>query len=113
MPVTLEDRFPEIIAELRPKVGAAVAEGARVVQENAAIRVPDAPPLAQGLIASIHIERKGVAEYAVVAGERDAFYGAFVEFGTSHNAPHPFLVPALEESAESIEALVTAALRGL
>ena len=116
MPATLKSRFPEIAAELRPKVGAAVKVGAEVVAEKAAQKVPDAPPLAEGLIASINVRREDVAEYSVNA---DEFYAPFVEFGhergkgSSSAPPHPFMVPAAEESRATVEALVTAALRGL
>lgn len=118
MTVTLKSRFPEIIAELRPKVGAAVKEAAEVVAEAAARRVPDPSPLGQGLIASIHVEREDVAEYSVIAGDGEAFYGSFVEFGHAARgggqvAPEPFLVPAAEESRDTAAFLVTAALRGL
>lgn len=118
MAVTLKSRFPEIVAELRPKVGAAVKQAAEVVAEGAAQRVPDRTPLGQGLIASIHVEREDVAEYAVVAGDNEVFYGHFVEFGHAAKgggqvAPRPFLVPAAEASADTAAALITAALRGL
>lgn len=113
MPATLKSRFPEIIAELRPRVGKSVAEGAALVSERASQRVPDRTPLGEGLIAAIHVEREEVGEYSVVAGDEEAFYGHIVEFGGKYSAPHPFLVPALEESTDDVLALVTAALRGL
>lgn len=113
MPATLKSRFPEIEASLRPRVGAAVKAGAEVVAGRASARVPDAPPLAEGLVAAISVEREDVAEYAIVAGNSEVFYGHMVEHGTSHSAPQPFLVPSLEESEQEIVALVTAALRGL
>ncbi len=113
MASTLKSRFPEIMADLRPKVGAAVKQGADAVAASAAQKVPDPSPVAQGLIAAIHVEREDVAEYSVVAGDNEIFYGHFVEHGTSHSAPHPFLVPALEEQTLAVEALITAALRGL
>lgn len=42
-----------------------------------------------------------------------AWYSHFLEFGTTHAAPRPFLRPAFEANKEDIEALVSAALRGL
>lgn len=113
MPATLKSRFPEIIAEMRPRVGAAVKQAAEVIAEDAATKVPDPSPVAQGLIAAIRVERQAAAEYAVVAGDSETFYGHMVEFGTSHSAARPFLIPALEENEQNAEALVTAALRGL
>jgi hypothetical protein len=113
MPTTLKSRFPTISAELRPKVGLAVAEGAEIVMENAWVRVPvDEGDLRE----AIHVERLDAAEYSVVAGNEDVFYGHIVEFGGSganDPGPRPFLVPALEASTFEIIALVTGALRGL
>lgn len=113
MPATLESRFPQIIAELRPKVSAAVKTSAESIAENAKTKVADPAPVGEGLRAAIHVEREDVAEYSVVAGDEKVFYGSMVEFGTSHSAPHPFLVPAAEEGLPEAVALVTAALRGL
>lgn len=95
MGATLKTRLPEIAAELRPKVSAAVKHSAQVVAEDAEARVPVGPPTVH-LKDRIHVERKGPAEYAVIAGDEEAFYGHMVEFGTSHSAPRPFLLPALE-----------------
>lgn len=114
---TLESRFPEVIAELRPKVGASIKASAELVEERAKAKVPVGPDPVH-LFDAIHVERESVGEYSVVAGgpvpgDEDVYYGHMVEFGTSHSAPEPFLVPALEESRPEIEALVTGALRGL
>ena len=113
MAASLQSRLPAIIASLRPRVGAAVKSGAELVSERASAKAPDRTPYGEGLVASIHTERQGPAEYAVVAGDEDVFWGAFQEFGTVKQAPQPFLIPALEESKGDIEALVTGALRGL
>lgn len=118
MPATYKSRFPEIRAALYPKVGAAVKAGAEVIAEDAARRVPDPSPVAEGLIASIRVEREGVAEYAVNAGDDDAYYARWVEFGHAARGggevpAHPFMVPAKEASEDNVVALVTAALRGL
>lgn len=112
MPATLKSRFPQITAELRPKVGMAVRAAAEVVEEEAKARVPIGPPDVH-LFDAIHVEREDVAEYAVVAGDEDVYYGHMVEHGTSHSAPRPFLIPAMEDSKDAAAALVTAALRGL
>jgi HK97 gp10 family phage protein len=110
MPASLKSRFPEILVELRPRVSAAVKEAAEVVQEAAQERVP----VDDGdLYEAIHVERVGVGEYSVVAGNDDVFYGHIVEHGSTHSPAHPFMVPAAEASRFPAEALVTAALRGL
>lgn len=108
--VTLKSRLPEVAAELRPRVSAAVRAGAELVSERAAQRAPDRTPYGEGLVASIEVERRSPAEYAV---QSTAFYARFVEEGTVRHSAQPFLMPALEESVADIEALVTGALRGL
>ena len=119
MAASLKSRLPEIAASLRPRVGAGVKAGAELIAGRAAAKAPDRTPFGAGLVASIHTERKGAAEYAVIAGDEDVFYGHFVEFGTEagkrgYPTPaQPFLIPAAEESVEEIEALVTGVLRGL
>lgn len=110
MPTTLKSRLPEIAAELRPRVGNAVRLGAERIKESARDRVPvHTGKLRDG----IEIDRRGPTEYAVVAGDRDVFYGHLVEFGTSHSAAHPFLVPAAEQNRQVVERLVIEALRRL
>ncbi len=113
MPIVFKNRFPEIMAELPARVDAAIASGAKVVEERARVRVPDAPPYGEGLVSAIHTERQGMGDYRIVGGDGDAWYGHFLEFGTSHSAPHPFLVPALEESRDEIVALARGALKHL
>lgn len=109
---TLRSRLPEIAAELRPKVSQAVSKGADLVVEGARERVPVGPEKPH-LRDAIHKERIGPAEYAVVAGDKEVFWGHLVEHGTVHSAPHPFLVPAAEALSGAIEALVAESLRGL
>lgn len=117
MPATLRSRFPQIITRLAPQTQAAVRRGAEAVAERARERVPDAPPKGRGLVEAIHVEYTAASEgsggYSVVAGDEEAFYGHMVEFGTSHSAAQPFLIPALEESKAEIESLVSASLRRL
>lgn len=118
MPATLKSRFPEIIAELRPKVGAAVKQAAEVIAEDAAQKVSDPSPVGQGLIATIRVEREEAAEYSVLAGDTTAFYAKWVEYGHAARgggqvAPRPFMVPAAEENRENAAYLVTGALRSL
>lgn len=110
MAATLKSRFPEIAAELRPRVSAAVKAAAEGIEEGAKSRVPvDTGALRD----AIHTERRAVAEYAVVAADDEVWYGMLVEHGTTHNPPHPFLVPAAEVGRDAAEGLVRAALRGL
>lgn len=109
---SLKSRLPMIAAELRPKVSAAVKRGAELVAADARIRVPTGPPEVH-LKDHINVRRRDAAEYEVSAGNEETFYGHMVEFGTTHSAPRPFLVPALEENRQVIEMLVREALGDL
>lgn len=107
---TLDSRLPEIVAALQRKVGSAVKDGAELVAECAAEKVPLGPP-PHHLKDDIHVERVGAAEYSVVAGREDTYYGHILEHGSVKMAARPFLIPALEESAPEIVAIVEAALQ--
>lgn len=113
MAVLFRNRLPEIMAELPARIDLAMATGAKLVEQRAQVRAPDRPPYGEGLVAAIHTEREGIAEYKVVLGDGDAWYGHLVEFGTSHSAPHPFGVPALEESVDEIVQLARHELKRL
>lgn len=112
MPTTLESRLPEVAVALRPRVSAAAKAAAEVIAERARQRVPVGAPDVH-IRDHINVVRSGPAQYAVVAGDEETFYGHFLEFGTVHSAAQPFLVPAVEDSAEEAVALVEAALRAL
>ena len=45
-------------------------------------------------------------EYAVIAGDFDAFYGHIVEHGSTQNPPHPFLIPAFEAVRDRADELI-------
>jgi HK97 gp10 family phage protein len=112
MAATLKSRLPLIAAELRPKVSAAVKVGAEGIAGHARARVSVGAPDVH-LRDAIHVERRGPASYAVVAGDEQAWYGHLVEFGTVHSAPRPFLIPATEDGRDDAVAAVRAALVGL
>lgn len=114
MGATLKSRLPEIAAELRPKVSATVKKGAQLVAADAEARVPVGPPDVH-LRDNFHVTRLGPAEYEVSVGDRDGgpFYAHMVEFGTTHSAPRPFLIPALEARQATIEYMVRQALMSL
>ena len=115
MSATLKSRLPQIAAELRPKVSAAVKQGAKLVSDDARARVPIGPPEVH-LRDHFHVTRLGGAEYEVSVGGRegdDPFYAHMVENGTTHSPPQPFLVPALEAHREDVEDLVRVALGSL
>jgi HK97 gp10 family phage protein len=104
---TLKSRFPQIVAALDPSMMAATKAAAEVIAQRAKDRVP----VESGeLRDAIHVvdEDEG---HSVVAGDTDAFYGHMVEFGTTHTAARPFLIPAAEETRPEVEAAASAALR--
>jgi len=115
---TLKSRLPEISAEIRPRVSAAVKAGATRISERAKAR---APVLAQSnghrrpgaLRDSIAVRRAGPAAYRVEAGADGAFYAGFVERGTRFMDAEPYLIPSAEESRPEVEFLVEASLREL
>lgn len=113
--VTLASRLPEIAAELRPRVSAAVKSGAEAIAEDARMRVhfgEEDPHLRE----SITVRRYQAAGYLVLVEAQDddgLYYGWFVEFGTAHAPPYPFLLPAAEGQLDHVEDLISASLRGL
>jgi HK97 gp10 family phage protein len=109
LPVSLKSRLPEIALELNARALAGLEAGAELIAEGARQRVP----VESGALRdSIHVDTtKG--EVSVVAGDRTAFYGHMVEFGTTHSPAEPFLVPAAEAAKVEVAAAVTTALREL
>ena len=53
----------------------------------------------------------GYAEAWVIAGGEEAPYAKYQEFGTRHNAAHPFLRPGLAESRAEVVSRIAAAIR--
>lgn len=108
----LESHLTEYANKLNTRLIEALGDGAELVRARAAERAPDAPPFGKGLVEAIHVDdsQAPFLEYAVVAGDHKVFWGHLVELGTSHSAPHPFLVPALEESRVEILSTLKAAI---
>lgn len=105
----LKSRLPQIAVEIDIIIGEAVERGAETVKADARQRVP----VQSGKLRdAIHVEPEDDGTY-VVAGDEDVWYGHLVEHGTSHTAPRPFLVPALEENRDGIVTRARSALRRL
>lgn len=118
MGATLESRLPQIAAELRPRVSAAVKAGSELIAARAREIVPvleqPTPDREPGALRdSIAVRRAGPAAYRVGAGSSEAFYARFVELGTEAMEAEPFLIPAAEGEQEQLVAGVAAALRTL
>jgi HK97 gp10 family phage protein len=105
-----KSRLAKIEAELVAKVEAVAADAAR----RAAAKAKDRVPVASGKLRdAIHVERDGYAEYLVIAGDNEAFYGHIVEHGSVRVPPRPFMVPAAEATRDEARKLLIAALRSL
>jgi HK97 gp10 family phage protein len=106
------NRLPEIIRMLETDVQRAVREAVETLVVPAAkSRVEyDEDKSGEHLRDAIHVEEALEGVY-VVAGDKDVFWGHLVEHGTSHSAPHPFLVPSLEENRAAIVEAANAVVR--
>lgn len=112
----LKSRLPQIVSEMAVAVDAAIVASAKTVAEGAERRLESHRHSGE-LQQQVHVDesrREGV--YVVAGDPKDpsfAFWGHMLEHGTSHSAPHPFLVPALEERRNATRQTVAFALRDL
>lgn len=113
----LKSRLPEITDRIVLRVPEALALGAELIVESAKERCP---VVTGALRDSIHEQREASGRYyanrRVYAGDDKVFYGNMVEHGHAiagggQVAPHPFLVPAVEDNRDRIDALVSSAIR--
>jgi HK97 gp10 family phage protein len=111
--VILKSRIPEIAAELAAKMDGVAAAGAELIAADAREKVHVGPGDGPHLKDHIHTEKVKQGTHAVVAGDKDAFWGHMLESGTTHSAPYPFLVPSLEEDRPEVYSLAEAAARTL
>jgi len=104
------NRIGDFASKLDELVREATLAGAELIVESAKERVPVDPTAKHHLRDAIHtqVDEDGVW---VVAGDREAWYGHMVEHGTTHSAPEPFLIPAVEENADKVVDLVRDAIR--
>lgn len=109
MPVVYTSRLPKIARQL-PRIRNEIEEeGADIVKRSAQARVNVRTGRLQR---AIHTKAEPEGVY-VVAGDTQAFYGHFLEFGTTHHRAYPFLIPALEASKPVIEAIASKRLGDL
>jgi len=83
----------------------AALAGAEVIREQAS---QNAPRGETGNLARLEITKVAVKKQdrviVKIGPSKDVFYGLFIELGTVHMAPNPFLGPALEQKmSEAIQ----------
>jgi HK97 gp10 family phage protein len=108
--MSYKSRLPAIAAELALKVDATAGAGAELIAAAAQDRVP---VRTGALRDAIHVERTGIAEYEVIAGNDSVFYGHIVEHGGAYTPARPFMTPALEASRPEILKAARIVLRSL
>lgn len=111
--MALRSRIPVIIEELQPKIAAALQVAGDLIEAKAKDRVPvNTGRLRDAIHTEYEVKGATVRAY-VVAGNNVAWYGHIVEHGGKNAPPHPFLVPAAEESRGLIDSDVSQVLHGL
>lgn len=108
--MSYKSRLPHIAAELAAKLDGAVAAVAEEIARGAKDRVP----VHTGTLRdAIHVERRGIGEHEVIAGDNRAFYGNIVEHGGAYTPARPFLNPAVEQVRPQVEKICERALGDL
>lgn len=86
--VVVENRFPQIIAAMERQADLVVRKTAMDLEAQAKMLAP----VDTGMLrASIQAFAVAPRHWAVVVGVE---YGVYLEYGTRHNAPQPFMMPA-------------------
>jgi HK97 gp10 family phage protein len=104
-----ESRLDHIAAALPATVKAIEVRGANTVAAGARLTAPVRTGRLKGAIHT-EVADDGEGMY-VVAGDHEAWYGHFAEFGTVREAARPFLVPTLEAESPGIIADAERAVR--
>lgn len=86
----------------------ALEKSGEIVRDRAAARAPVYKGKLKGGMVSEWVPRKA---YVVVGPNKDAYYGYWVEKGTSKMAAKPFLRPALDESIPEVSKIIGDAFR--
>lgn len=100
--MSYKSRLPHIADQIGAHMDAVVKTAAELIEQRAKAR---APVHTGRLRDAIHVERTGIGEYAVIAGDKTAFYGNIVEHGGAHTPARPFLTPAVEETRPELREL--------
>jgi HK97 gp10 family phage protein len=109
--MTLVSRLPSIARNLKRDVPAALQhEAAPVIIATARARIHNR---SHELASSLHAEHTdhGVTIIADARDPKGTPYGKFVELGTHHASPHPFLIPALMANKATVERAADAGIK--
>ena len=90
----------------RKLIADALREGADVVAIEAEARAPvETGRLSENIVYAI-TEQTASGAVANIGPAKQVFYGAFVERGTEHMTPEPFLGPAFDDSVDKATAVI-------
>ncbi len=90
----------------------ALREGAEILRAAISKRAPRRTGRLSKSIEKSNVKRsKEGVKYIEVGPNRSAFYGVFLEFGTSTIRAKPFMAPALEEKRDEIYGTMADVLR--
>lgn len=106
--VKLNSRLPQIISSLPLRAGAVIHDGAERIAHTAAERVP-VHELAPHIRDSLEAEKFGPQASKIKAH----YWWYFLEYGTKHMAPRPFVRDSVQAEYPGILAEMRAALRSL
>lgn len=96
----LNSRLKTIARRLEEGLDDALKQVADDIAAGARSRVPvDSGDLK----ASIRVDKRGDGEYAIVAGDGDAYYARLVEQGTVKRPATPYLQPAVEAERDNLD----------
>ncbi len=106
----LRRQLAELPERIRKAARAAIADAAAAVQADAQAEVPvESGALRAGI--QTRITGDGLsAEVGVF--DRDLYYGAFIEFGTSSIPARPFMTPAAEAERAELSDRIRRATKG-
>lgn len=91
---------------------AAIMAGAEVVRKEASARAPKRTGrLAANIITEIEGNTSADRASVKIGPSKEAFYGMFVELGTSKMSARPFLRPAIDAKKDEVEATVARELK--
>jgi len=104
------------LSNLDEKLSKALAEALDEISEKIRDDAKSFAPVDTGALRkSIRTEKKGKLQVSIVAGGggiinphsgREVDYAGYVEFGTSHMSPQPYMQPAIEKNMNEILQIV-------